>query len=82
MMKNIYVLFAACIVAGLGFVGILHAEIYQWTDSNGSVHFSDQPHSGAKEVNLPAIQSSPSSTGMPVQESHDSDAASGLVDQK
>ena len=27
--------------------------IYKWTDSSGSVHFSDKPHPGAEEITLP-----------------------------
>ncbi|KTD52374.1 hypothetical protein Lrub_0006 [Legionella rubrilucens] len=37
-------------------VGALHAEIYKWTDSEGNVHFSDQPHQGSEQINLPASQ--------------------------
>lgn len=32
------------------------AEVYRWTDSSGNVHFSDQPHKGAKPVELPPVQ--------------------------
>lgn len=32
------------------------ATIYQWYDNNGNVHFSDTPHKGAKEINLPTVQ--------------------------
>ena len=32
------------------------AQIYKWTDSNGSVHFSDKPHPGAEEIQLPKMQ--------------------------
>lgn len=31
------------------------AAIYKWVDSNGNVVFSDQPHPGAKKVELPPI---------------------------
>ncbi|STX29012.1 Uncharacterised protein [Legionella beliardensis] len=34
----------------------LHAEIYKWTDSQGVVHFSDEPHPGAEKVTLPPIE--------------------------
>jgi hypothetical protein len=34
----------------------LQAQIYQWTDSNGIVHFSDIPHPGAKKLNIPDAQ--------------------------
>ncbi len=32
------------------------ANIYQWTDSSGNVHFSDTPHKGATEIKLPQVQ--------------------------
>lgn len=31
-------------------------QIYKWTDSNGNVHFTDKPHPGAEEVQLPPVQ--------------------------
>jgi len=41
----------------------VHAKIYKWVDENGSVHFSDKPHSkDAEEVNVQA-------TGISVQKS-------------
>ncbi|STX51284.1 Uncharacterised protein [Legionella busanensis] len=39
-------------------VSPLQAEIYKWTDSQGVVHFSDEPHPGAEKVVLPPTQSS------------------------
>ncbi|WP_131781718.1 DUF4124 domain-containing protein [Legionella gresilensis] len=42
----------------LFFVYPLWAEIYKWTDSQGVVHFSDEPHPGAETVVLPPTQSS------------------------
>lgn len=33
-------------------INIVHAQIYKWADSKGNVHFSDQPHDGAEEINL------------------------------
>ncbi len=43
------------------------AQIYQWTDTNGSVHFSDKPTAGAKEIILPKtpVYSSPDSKESP-----------------
>jgi hypothetical protein len=32
------------------------AQIYKWTDSNGDVHFSDKPHPGAEQIQLPNSQ--------------------------
>lgn len=37
-------------------IGISHADIYQWVDSQGKVHFSDTPHPGAKKLNIPDAQ--------------------------
>ncbi|MFC3907599.1 DUF4124 domain-containing protein [Legionella dresdenensis] len=49
-------------------------QIYQWTDSGGVVHFSDRPHPGAKEIELPQAQSNapaaaPAPTDQPAEES-------------
>ena len=40
------------------------AEIYQWTDSHGSTHFSDNPRSTAKiiSLNTPAASTAPAQT--------------------
>lgn len=35
----------------------VQAVIYQWTDSDGNVNFSDTPHEGAKQLDLPQAQS-------------------------
>lgn len=32
------------------------SQIYTWTDSNGSIHFSDTPRKGAKKITLPPMQ--------------------------
>ncbi|GAB4394017.1 MAG: DUF4124 domain-containing protein [Gammaproteobacteria bacterium] len=32
------------------------ADVYQWTDNNGVVHFSDEPREGAKKLQLPDVQ--------------------------
>lgn len=34
-------------------ISAAHANIYKWTDSNGIVHYSDTPQSGATQVVLP-----------------------------
>lgn len=41
----------------MALVGISHAQIFKWTDSQGVVHFSDNPHSGAQKVVVPKAQS-------------------------
>ncbi len=33
-----------------------YAQIYQWQDDQGNMHFSDQPHEGADKVKLEPIQ--------------------------
>jgi len=33
-----------------------YAEIYKWTDANGTVHYSDSPTKNAKPANLPKLQ--------------------------
>jgi hypothetical protein len=30
--------------------------VYKWVDSNGELHFSDQPHSGAKKIEVQEVQ--------------------------
>ena len=32
------------------------STVYKWSDSNGSVIFSDKPHPGAQEIQIPNIQ--------------------------
>ncbi|WP_133130579.1 DUF4124 domain-containing protein [Legionella yabuuchiae] len=34
----------------------MQAQIYKWTDSSGTVHFTDKPRPGAEKVDLPAVQ--------------------------
>lgn len=34
----------------------LFAQIYKWTDSQGNVHFSDQPHPDAEKITIPEAQ--------------------------
>lgn len=41
----------------IALVSTSHAQIFKWTDSQGVVHFSDNPHSGAKKVEVPEAQS-------------------------
>ena len=41
------------LVFGLLAAGAVFAEAYTWTDEEGVVHFSDRPHPGAEEIQLP-----------------------------
>ena len=34
----------------------LAATVYKWVDENGVVHYSDQPHPNAQQVDVPAAQ--------------------------
>lgn len=38
------------------FANPMCAAVYKWTDSNGNVTFSDKPHEGAQQIELPKIQ--------------------------
>lgn len=39
------------------------AQIYRWVDGNGQVHFSDQPHTGARPLHVrPDIVSGPTAS--------------------
>ena len=48
MLKRIFVGFAALLLAGA-----VLAQAYRWVDDNGLVHYSDKPHPGAEEIQLP-----------------------------
>ncbi len=41
---------------GVVVVGSACADIYKWVDSNGTVHFTDSPHKGARPVELGPMQ--------------------------
>jgi hypothetical protein len=43
-------------------INSLQAQIFKWTDSSGDVHFSDKPHPGAEEIELPQVQTYSTST--------------------
>jgi hypothetical protein len=45
---------------------VLAATVYKWTDEDGVVHYSDQPHANAEKVHVQAVQtykSGPSDAG-------------------
>ena len=37
-------------------ISIVWADIYKWTDSDGTIHYSDSPNDRAKSVTLPPAQ--------------------------
>ena len=45
MMRYLWILFALCSICA-------NAAIYKWIDKDGKVHFSDQPHPNAEQVQL------------------------------
>src|SRR5579872_5911503 len=51
----------------LATTGALAATVYKWTDENGVVHYSDQPHENAEKVQLKAPQtySAPKTPALP-----------------
>ena len=42
--------------------GTAFGQAYTWTDEDGVVHFSDRPHPGAQQIQLPEQQSRPRPT--------------------
>lgn len=48
---------ALVLCAALTAMPAVAATTYKWVDNNGVVHYSDQPHAGAKAVNLPGLSS-------------------------
>lgn len=57
MLKRVLTAIAALLVTSAVF-----AQAYRWVDENGVVHFSDRPHPGAEEIQLPQSQASSRST--------------------
>ncbi len=44
------------IICALVINHIASAEIYEWRGKDGSIHFTDTPHKGAKKIDLPEPQ--------------------------
>ncbi len=51
MLRQLFAVFLSFITC------VSYAQVYKWTDSQGVVHFSDTPHSGAETINNIQIQS-------------------------
>jgi hypothetical protein len=68
-MKNTIISLGAILMFCLAFNSILFAEVYQWTDADGSEHFSDTPPaSNRKTKKLKIIKTSePISASVPLQ---------------
>ncbi|HET7306353.1 MAG TPA: DUF4124 domain-containing protein [Gammaproteobacteria bacterium] len=52
-MKQITLIVLAALVAAPALAAT--TTMYKWIDKNGVVHYSDQPHPGAKKVDLPGL---------------------------
>lgn len=50
-LQKIFLILVSCLCWQL-----TSATIYQWQDNEGNTYFSDTPHKGAKEINLPTTQ--------------------------
>jgi len=59
----------------LGCALALAQTVYKWTDENGVVHYSDQPHANAEKIHVQAAQTYKAQPGAPVAAG--ADAASG-----
>lgn len=69
---------AAFMLLPLLAAGLARAEIYQWTDENGRVHFGDSPAGAgqkARPVPPPRVTSPSGGTGKAAAPAADSDAA-------
>lgn len=49
MLKRIFAVLIAVLTAS-----IVMAQVYRWTDAEGTVHYSDRPPDGAEQIYLPA----------------------------
>ncbi len=47
---------AFCFVLATSPIQAQDQPIYKWTDSSGDTHFSDKPHPGAEQIELPKAQ--------------------------
>jgi hypothetical protein len=52
-------------IALLALAGAAYAQAYRWVDEDGVVHYSDRPHEGAEQIQLPTTTRSSSSTYTP-----------------
>ena len=79
MQRSIVILLAASALAGLA--GIAHADVvYQWTDAQGQVHYTDQWVPGAKLIRTETAHPSAAGTAPGVQS--ESNAADGQIKQQ
>ncbi|HET7587396.1 MAG TPA: DUF4124 domain-containing protein [Gammaproteobacteria bacterium] len=62
---------ALIMLATLALTPAWAATLYKWTDKNGVVHYSDQPHEGAKPVDLPGLSSFSTPRPQPRSANHD-----------
>lgn len=77
-MKRLIMAFCALLFAASAFAG----GMYRWVDNHGVVHYSDQPHAGSSQVDLPGLsryQARPVSTES-ADESSDTAAKQSVPD--
>jgi hypothetical protein len=60
MLKRLLFGFAALAIAGAAL-----GQAYKWVDEDGVVHYSDRPHAGAEEIQLPSNNSRTRTTYTP-----------------
>lgn len=57
------------VILGLTLMATAHAQVYQWRDAKGKVHFGDQPPPGvAAKLVRPGLQGAPTETPAPAPE--------------
>ena len=82
MSRPIAILLATSIAALFGAAGIAHSDVvYQWTDAQGQVHYTDQWVPGAKIIRTETAHATTAAGAMQAIQS-ESNAASGQLKQQ
>jgi hypothetical protein len=74
MLKQLFFGIAAVLVTST-----VCAQAYKWVDEDGVVHYSDRPHPGAEQIQLPSFGRSSATTRAPVPTTRRAPAASAAT---
>ena len=83
MPRSIVILLAASLAALLGAAGTARADVvYQWTDAQGQVHYTDQWVPGAKIIRTETAHPSAAAAGANQALQSEANAANGQIKQQ